>query len=225
MSQAGETARAYAKEHGDRFLDELRELLRIPSLSGDPAHAGDIRSAASWLADHLTALGAEHVEIMETAGHPLVFGEYTGAGPDKPTVLVYGHYDVVPASREDGWDTEPFEPTIKDGKVFARGATDDKGQLFIHVKAFEAFLKATGSAPVNLKFLLEGEEEVSSPNLLPVLLAHQDRFAADVCVISDSSMRTIETPAILHSLRGMTYIEVHVEGPRDDLHSGFYGGA
>ena len=225
MTAAGDSARAYASEHADRFLEELIELLRIPSLSGDPAHKDDIVACADWLAAHLIALGAENVQIMPTAGHPAVFGEYTGAGPDKPTVLVYGHYDVVPASKEDGWNTEPFDPVVKDGKVWARGATDDKGQLFIHVKAFESFLKGTGGSPVNLKFLLEGEEEVSSPNLLPLLLEHKDLFAADACVISDSSMPSIDRPAVLHSLRGMTYIEVNVEGPHDDLHSGFYGGA
>ena len=147
------------------------------------------------------------------------------AGPDKPTVLVYGHYDVVPASKEDGWDTEPFEPVVKDGKIWARGATDDKGQLFTHVKAVESYLKSGGEPPVNVKFLMEGEEEVSSPNLRPFIESHLDLLAADVCVISDSSMRTIDEPAITYSLRGMTYIEVTVEGPKDDLHSGFYGGA
>lgn len=225
MTAAGDAARTYADTNANRFLDELVDLLRIPSLSGDPAHKADIVACAEWLAAHLTAIGAENVQIMPTAGHPAVFAEYTGAGPDKPTVLVYGHYDVVPASMDDGWDTEPFEPVVKDGKIWARGATDDKGQLFIHVKAFESFLKGSGSAPVNLKFLLEGEEEVSSPNLLPLLLENRDLFAADACVISDSSMPSIDRPAVLHSLRGMTYIEVHVEGPHDDLHSGFYGGA
>jgi acetylornithine deacetylase/succinyl-diaminopimelate desuccinylase-like protein len=162
---------------------------------------------------------------MPTAGHPVVYGEWLGAGPGKPTVLVYGHYDVAPAALEDGWDTPPFEPVEKDGKIYARGATDDKGQLFIHVKALESYLKAGGGAPVNVKFLLEGEEEVSSPNLRPFLEAHLDLLGADVCVISDSSMRTIEEPAITHSLRGMTYVEVEVRGPTDDLHSGFFGGA
>jgi acetylornithine deacetylase/succinyl-diaminopimelate desuccinylase-like protein len=180
---------------------------------------------AEWLAAHMTGLGLE-ARVMETAGHPVVYGEWLGAGPDAPTVLVYGHYDVVPASKaEDGWDTEPFEPVEKDGKIYARGATDDKGQLFIHVKALEAYLKTSGAAPVNVKYLIEGEEEVSSPNLTPFLQEHLDLLACDVCVISDSSMRIIEEPAVTHSLRGMTYLEVHVDGPRDDLHSGFFGGA
>ncbi len=225
MTQASDTARAYSRTSGDRFLQELFEMLRIPSLSGDPAHAGDIRRMAQWLETHLSSLGLDKVEIMETAGHPVVYGEWLGAGPDKPTVLVYGHYDVVPAELADGWDSDPFEPVVRDGKVFARGATDDKGQLFIHVKALESYLKTGGAAPVNVKLLIEGEEEVSSPNLTPFIKEHLDLLRADVCVISDTSMRSIEEPAILHSLRGMTYIEVEVRGPREDLHSGLWGGA
>ncbi|HLT21720.1 MAG TPA: M20/M25/M40 family metallo-hydrolase, partial [Thermomicrobiales bacterium] len=139
---SSDRAREFSREHAERFRRELHELLRIPSLSGDPAHAADIRRAAEWLADHLRGIGAENVAVMETAGHPVVYGEWLGAGPDAPSVLVYGHYDVVPAAREDGWDTEPFEPVEKDGKIYARGATDDKGQLFIHVKAFEAYMQA-----------------------------------------------------------------------------------
>lgn len=222
---ASDLARAYSREHGDQFKSELFEMLRIPSLSGDPAHAGDVRKMANWLADHMAELGLDKVAVMETAGHPVVYGEWMGAGADKPTVLVYGHYDVVPASLEDGWDTDPFEPVERDGIVYARGVTDDKGQLFIHVKALEAYLKTSGTAPVNVKYLIEGEEEVSSPNLLPFIQDHLDLLAADVCVISDSSMVRIEEPAVTHSLRGMTYLEIHVDGPKEDLHSGFYGGA
>lgn len=224
MSQSSDAARAYSREHAERFRHELHELLRIPSISTEPAHAGDVRQAAEWLADHMRGLGVQNVQIFPTAGHPVVYGEWLAAGPDKPTVLVYGHYDVVPAAIEDGWETPPFEPVERDGKIYARGATDDKGQLFIHIKALESYL-ATGGAPVNLKFLLEGEEEISSPHLRPFVEAHLDLLAADVCVISDSSMRVIEEPAILHSLRGMTYVEIEVGGPADDLHSGFYGGA
>lgn len=225
MTSASDAARAYSRASGERFVQELEELLRIPSISTDPAHADDIARTADWLAAHLRDLGAANVAVMPTAGYPVVYGEWLGAGPDKPTVLVYGHYDVVPAALEDGWDTPPFEPVIKDGKIYARGATDDKGQLFIHLKALESYLKAGDGPPVNLKFLLEGEEEVASPNLRPFLEANLDLLKADACVISDSSMPTIDEPSIMHSLRGMTYIEVHVEGPHDDLHSGFYGGA
>ncbi len=225
MTLLSDAARAYAREHGERFRQELHEMLRIPSLSADPAHAGDVRRMAEWLADHFNSLGLDKVAVMETAGHPVVYGEWTGAGPDKPTILVYGHYDVVPALMEDGWHTDPFAPVEKDGKIYARGATDDKGQLYIHVKALESYLKTAGHAPVNVKMLIEGEEEVSSPNLVPFLKEHLELLRADVCVISDSSMRSIDEPAILHSLRGMTYAEIEVHGPSDDLHSGLWGGA
>jgi acetylornithine deacetylase/succinyl-diaminopimelate desuccinylase-like protein len=200
-------------------------MLRIPSIAGDPAHAGDIRRMAEWLAAHLHDLGLEDARVMPTAGHPVVFGEWRGAGPDAPTVLGYGHNDVQPAVMEDGWDTPPFEPVVKDGIIYARGATDDKGQLFIQVKALESYLKSGGVAPVNVKFLLEGEEEVGSPSLSTFIKANLDLIKADVCVISDSSMATMDEPAITHSLRGMTYIEVQVQGPKEDLHSGVWGGA
>ncbi len=225
MSTNSDKAREYSGSHAERFRHELHELLRIPSLSGDPSYAGDVRQTAEWLAAHLHALGLESARVMPTAGHPVVYAEWMGAGPDKPTVLVYGHYDVVPAAMEDGWDTPPFEPVEKDGKIYARGATDNKGQLFIHIKALESYLEACGGAPVNVKILLEGEEEISSPNLTPFIKEHLDLLKADVCVISDTSMRAIEEPAITHSLRGMTYIEVEVEGPKEDLHSGLWGGA
>ncbi len=220
-----DAAREWSRQQSERFQSELFEMLRIPSLSGDPAFAGDVRRMADWLASHMASLGLANVSVMETAGHPVVYGEWLGAGADAPTLLVYGHYDVVPAVMEDGWNTDPFEPVVIDGKVYARGSTDDKGQLFIHVKALEAWLATNGSAPINVKFLLEGEEEVSSPNLAPFIKEHLELLRADVCVISDSSMTRIEEPAITHSLRGMTYIEVDVQGPREDLHSGFFGGA
>jgi acetylornithine deacetylase/succinyl-diaminopimelate desuccinylase-like protein len=225
MTTASERARQYSRQEGPRFRDELFEMLRIPSLSGDPAHQPDIQRMAEWLAEHMRAVGVHNVQIMPTKGHPVVYGDWLGAGPDKPTVLVYGHYDVVPAQMEDGWNTPPFEPVEKDGKIYARGATDDKGQLFIHVKALESWLKTAGGTPVNIRFLLEGEEEVSSPNLLPFIQEHIDLLRADVCVISDTSMRSIDEPAIIHSLRGMTYLEIEVQGPSDDLHSGLWGGA
>jgi acetylornithine deacetylase/succinyl-diaminopimelate desuccinylase-like protein len=225
LTQASDAARAYARSNGERFRQELHEILRIPSLSADPAHASDLLQAAEWLAGQLSSIGVDNVAIMPTAGHPVVYGEWLGAGPDKRAVLVYGHYDVVPAALEDGWDTDPFEPVEKDGKIYARGTTDDKGQLFIHLKALESYLCSGEGSPVNLKFLLEGEEEVSSPNLRPFVETHLELLAADVCVISDSSMPAIDRPVVTHSLRGMTYIEIEVVGPHDDLHSGFYGGA
>jgi acetylornithine deacetylase/succinyl-diaminopimelate desuccinylase-like protein len=223
--QSSDAARGYSRTHGERFRHELHELLRIPSLSGDRAHAHDIMRAAEWLAGHLDILGVDNVQVMPTDGHPVVYGEWLGAGSDKPTVLVYGHYDIVPAAIQDGWNTPPFEPTEQDGKIYARGVSDDKGQLFVHLKAFESYVKTSGGAPVNLKFLFEGEEEIGSINLTPFLKAHLDLLKADLCVISDTSMRVIDEPVILHSLRGMTYMEVTVRGPSNDLHSGVWGGA
>lgn len=225
MAPSSDTARQYARTHAEPFRQELHELLRIPSVSTDPAHAGDVRRAAAWLAAHLRDLGIEHVQVLPTAGHPIVYGDWLGAGTDKPTVLVYGHYDVVPAAVEDGWNTPPFEPDERDGQIYARGVSDDKGQLFVHAKAFESYMKTVGRAPVNLKFLLEGEEEIGSLNLASFLRTHLDLLRADLCVISDSSMRVIDEPVILHSLRGMTYMEVTVQGPADDVHSGTWGGA
>jgi acetylornithine deacetylase/succinyl-diaminopimelate desuccinylase-like protein len=224
MTPSSDDARQYARTHAERFRTELDELLRIPSISTDPAHTAEMRRAAEWLAAHLDILGVEHAQVMPTGGHPIVFGEWQGAGKDKPTLLVYGHYDVVPAALEDGWDTPPFEPVEREGRIYARGVSDNKGQLFVHLKAVESYMK-TGGAPVNIKFFLEGEEEIGSPHLAPFLQEHLNRLRADVCVISDSSMPAVEQPVILHSLRGMTYLEVTVRGPSDDLHSGTWGGA
>lgn len=225
MPQESIAVRRYSRAHAERFRHELHELLRIPSVSTDPAYARDVQRAAEWLADHLDLLGAGNIRVVPTAGHPIVYGEWLGAGADKPTVLVYGHYDVVPAATEDGWETPPFEPTERNGDIYARGASDDKGQMFVHLKAFESYMKSAGGAPVNLKFFLEGEEEIGSPNLAPFLTAQHDLLQADLCLISDTSMRVIEEPVIIHGLRGMTYLEVTVRGPADDLHSGHWGGA
>ncbi|MCC6674977.1 MAG: M20/M25/M40 family metallo-hydrolase, partial [Thermomicrobiales bacterium] len=156
MSQPFDTARAYSREHGESIVGQLIEFLRIPSLSGSPDKAGDVAAAADWLAQNMRDSGIENVEVMPTAGHPVVYGDWLHAGDDKPTVLIYGHYDVVPASKADGWDTEPFEPVIHDGKIWARGATDDKGQLLTHIKAVESYLKSGGQPPVNVKYLMEG---------------------------------------------------------------------
>jgi acetylornithine deacetylase/succinyl-diaminopimelate desuccinylase-like protein len=220
-----DVARSYSRDHFDRFKTELIEFLAIPSVSTEPEHAPDMKRAAEWLANHLESIGAARVEVVPTAGHPVVYGEWMGAGPDAKTVLIYGHYDVVPADRADGWDSDPFSPVERDGALVARGASDDKGQLFTHVKAFESYLRGDGKPPVNIKFFFEGEEELASPNLAPFLNENLERLSADLCVISDTSMPALDEPAILHSLRGMTYLEVHVGGPKDDLHSGFWGGA
>ena len=225
MSKTSEKAQQYARQHAEKFQEELFELLRFPSISGDPAFKEDVERTAEWLVKHLHSLGIDNARVIPSAGLPVVYGDWLGAGPDKPTVLVYGHYDVVPAEMEDGWDTPPFEPVVKDGKIYARGATDNKGQLFIHIKAVESYLETSGEAPVNIKILLEGEEEIASPNLTPLIKEHLDLLKANLCVISDTSMRAIEEPSITHSLRGMTYIEIEIEGPKEDLHSGLWGGA
>jgi len=224
MISVTDQARQYARDHQQQFMQELFEMLRIPSLSADPAHASDIQRMAEWLRDHLTAIGATNVQIIETAGLPVVYGEYMGAGPDAPTVLIYSHYDVVPASLEDGWDTDPFEPVLRDGRLYARGVADDKGQMFTHFKALEAYLKTAGSAPVNIKFFADGEEEIASPHFADILRENLELLRADLCLISDTSMPSIDEPMILHSLRGMTYFEIHVDGPSADLHSGTWGG-
>ena len=216
----------YAAEHGDDFLQQLQDLLRIQSVSADKTHhSGDVREAALWLANDMRRIGLENVELINMEGHhPLLYADWLNAGDDAPTVLVYGHYDVQPAAVRDGWQTEPFEPVIKDGKLYARGASDDKGQMFAHLKAVEALFTA-GNCPVNLKFIIEGEEEISSAGLAKYVPANRDKLAADVCVISDTHILAKDQPSIVYALRGLIYWEVEVFGPSADLHSGAYGGA
>ena len=214
----------YAKENALRFREELHEFLRIPSVSTDAGYAEDVKRAANWLASNMRAAGLD-AKVIATRGHPLVYGEWLGAGADAPTVLVYGHYDVQPAAKEDGWDTEPFEPVERDGKIWARGATDDKGQVFAHVKAVEALLKAEGKLPVNVKFIIEGEEENGSQHITQYVADNLEQLAADVCVISDGSMPSITQPTIVYALRGISVMELRVTGPKQDLHSGMYGGS
>ena len=214
----------YLQAHLPRFRAELDDFLRIPSVSAKRDHDADTRKAATWLADRLRDAGLE-AELMETDGHPVVLGEWRGAGADAPTVLVYGHYDVQPPEPLEEWTSPPFEPTERDGRIYARGAADDKGQLYMHVKALEALLRTTGSLPVNVVVLAEGEEEVGSPNLVPFVERHDERLAADLVVISDTGMFAEGLPSLLFSLRGLAYFEIHVKGARSDLHSGEYGGA
>ena len=216
-------ALTYAKENAAAFRQQLFDLLHIPSVSTDPERAGAVREAAEWLADNMRRAGIENVAIMKTEGHPVVYGDWLHAN-NAPTVLIYGHYDVQPAVMEDGWDHDPFKPVERDGKVYARGATDDKGQAFTHIKAVESLLQAEGGLPVNVKFILEGEEEIGSPNLAPFIEAHKDTLAADVCIISDSGILTEDQPSIVYALRGLTALEIEVKGPSKDLHSGMYGG-
>lgn len=213
----------YVEANQQRFLDELFELLRFPSVSADPAYSDDVHRTAAYVAQKLKDAGAENVEICPTAGHPIVYGEKI-IDPDKPTVLVYGHYDVQPPDPLELWETPPFEPTVRDGKIFARGACDDKGQFYMHVKAFE-LMQATGILACNVKFMIEGEEEVGSDNLGVFVKANKERLAADVVLISDTAMISLDTPSLETGLRGLSYVEVEVVGPNRDLHSGVYGGA
>lgn len=218
-------AHEYARTNAERFRQQLHDLLRIPSVSTLPECAADVRRAAEWLADDMRRVGFETVEVAETAGHPIVYGEWMGAGANAPTVLIYGHYDVQPAEMVDGWSTPPFEPVEKDGKIYARGSTDDKGQVFAHIKAFESLMATNGTLPVNVKMLIEGEEEISSVNLGEFLTANKDRLKADVCVISDSAILSIDQPAIVYALRGLVYMELEVFAASQDLHSGAFGGS
>lgn len=215
----------YARSHQERFLEELKAFLRIPSISTQAEHRPDMIRAAVWLRDQLLATGFPRAEVMPTRGHPIVYAEWLAAGPDKPTVLIYGHYDVQPPEPFDLWRTPPFEPTVAGDSLFARGASDDKGQLYVHVKALEAFQQTTGAPPVNIKMIIEGEEEIGSPCLAPFIREHRDLLRADVALISDSHILGKDLPTIVYALRGMAYVEVEVTGPAGDLHSGIYGGA
>jgi acetylornithine deacetylase/succinyl-diaminopimelate desuccinylase-like protein len=215
---------AYIDANQQRFREELFDFLRIPSVSARSEHNQDTKRAAEWLAARTRELGMK-VELHETKGHPIVMAEYRAAGPQAPTILIYGHYDVQPVEPLELWQSPPFEPVVKDGKIFGRGSVDDKGQLYLHVKAAEAHVKTAGKLPVNLVMVFEGEEEVGSENLLPFIKAHAKQLACDAVVISDTAMLGPDVPSLDASLRGMTYCEIHVDGPSQDLHSGTYGGA
>jgi len=215
--------RRYVSENKQRFLDELFELLRFPSVSADPKFKADMLKTAEYVADKLKSAGADTVEICATAGYPIVYGEKI-IDNSLPTVLVYGHYDVQPPDPLDLWHTPPFEPTIRDEKIYARGSCDDKGQFYMHVKAFELMM-STNSLPCNIKFMIEGEEEVGSSNLGIFVNQNKERLKADVVLISDTSMISLEHPSLETGLRGLSYVEVEVTGPDRDLHSGVYGGA
>ena len=213
----------YLETHQERFLDELKELLKIPSISAQNEHQQDMQLCAEKTCFFLKEAGVNVTKIFQTKGHPVVYGEHI-IDPNLPTVLVYGHYDVQPVVPLDLWKTPPFEPTIIDGKIFARGACDDKGQFFMHVKAFEIMNK-TNSLPLNVKFIIEGEEEIGSIHLNDFIIEHKEMLKADVILISDTSMISLKTPSIDIGVRGLSYIQVEVTGPNRDLHSGTYGGA
>lgn len=219
----------YLEQNKDRFLNELLEILRIPSVSADSKYAEDVKRTAAFVAEKLKAAGADNVEICPTAGHPIVYGEKL-IDPALPTILVYGHYDVQPADPVELWHSPPFEPVIKqteehpEGAIYARGACDDKGQMYMHVKAFESMMN-TGALACNVKFMIEGEEEVGSANLGTFIKANKAKLKSDVVLVSDTSMIANDTPSIDVGLRGLAYMEVEVVGPNRDLHSGVYGGA
>jgi acetylornithine deacetylase/succinyl-diaminopimelate desuccinylase-like protein len=208
----------YQEKNKDRFLNELLELLRIPSISARSEHSGDMKTCAEAVKKRLLESGCDKVEIYPTAGHPVVYGEKISDAA-KPTVLVYGHYDVQPADPLDLWHSGPFEPVIKDGKIYARGSADDKGQFYMHVKALETLVQ-TGTLPTNVKFIIEGEEEVGSPNLATFVKANKSLLKADVILISDTSMLSMENPSIDIGVRGLSYIEVEVTGP--NVHSSLF---
>ena len=212
----------FQEANKDRFLEELLAFLRLPSISADPAYKEAVSQTAAFVKEKMKAAGIEQVEIYPTKGHPIVYGEKI-TDPSKPTVLVYGHYDVQPPDPIELWNSPPFEPVIKDGKIWARGACDDKGQMYMHIKAFES-MSASGNFPCNMKFMFEGEEEVGSANLGLFLEKYKEKLACDVIVVSDTSIIANDVPSITVGLRGLSYVEVEVVGPNKDLHSGVYGG-
>ncbi|HET6380015.1 MAG TPA: dipeptidase [candidate division Zixibacteria bacterium] len=220
-----EAALSYLQQHADEHLRGLDEFLRIESVSADPERDAEVRRAAQWIVDELTRIGVENARTHETSGHPIVTGDWLHAGPDAPTVLVYCHYDVQPADPLDEWVRPPFEPRYEDDIVYARGSGDDKGQLYMHLKAAEAWLQGAGRLPVNLRFFFEGDEEVGSLPVEQFIAQHPELLAADICVVSDTDMQDDEgTPAITYGLRGIAYWQMKVSGPFQDVHSGTYGG-
>jgi acetylornithine deacetylase/succinyl-diaminopimelate desuccinylase-like protein len=208
----------------DRYLDELKAFLAIPSISALPQHADDVKRCANWCADEMRRIGMQNVKLVDTPGNPVVYGDWLGA-PDAPTILFYGHYDVQPVDPLELWESPPFEATIRDGEIYARGSADDKGQVFMHFKAIEAHLKQNGKLPVNMKIILEGEEEVGSVNLDNFIRDHKSELGADVVVISDSPMFARGVPSICYGLRGLVYFQIDLRGSSTDLHSGSFGGA
>src|SRR5574339_293018 len=208
----------------DRYVEELKQYLAIPSISALPQHTADVRRAAEWTGEALKSAGLQNVRLIDTPGNPVVYGDWLNA-PGKPTILFYGHYDVQPVDPVDLWTSPPFEATVRDGEIYARGAADDKGQVFMHIKAVEAHLKKNGSLPLNIKFFIEGEEEVGSVHLDNFIAAHKQELAADVVVISDSPMFDRGIPSICYGLRGLTYFQIDMRGTKSDLHSGSFGGA
>ncbi len=214
----------YLETHKERFLSELFDFIRIPSVSAEPKYAGDVRKAAEWVAKRLEAAGAENLRIMETGGHPVVYADYLHAGPHKPTILLYGHFDVQPPDPLALWETPAFEPSVRDGRIYARGASDDKGGMFTPIIGFEAMLKTTGKLDINIKFCFEGQEEIGSPQLESFLENHKDKFACDYIFSADGLQWSESEAMIVLGLKGMAKLEIDVYGPSSDLHSGLHGG-
>lgn len=215
----------YLRNNQEKHLSELIEFLKIPSISSEKEHDADTRKCGEWITNHLKNIGFKNAALQETDGHPILYAEWLEAGSDKPTVLIYGHYDVQPVDPLNLWDSPPFEPVIKDGKIFARGTADDKGQLFAHIKALEAHFAVNGKLPVNVKLLIEGEEECGSDNLDKFILENKDKLSCDTVLISDTEWFADGLPSICYSLRGIAFVEVELTGPNRDLHSGTFGGA
>ena len=214
----------FINSNRDRYVDELKAYLAIPSISALPEHTADVRRCSEWTAEELRRVGLQNVRLIETPGYPVVYGDWLGA-PGAPTILFYGHYDVQPVDPLDLWESPPFEAAVREGEIYARGAADDKGQIFMHFKAVEAVMKQVGRLPVNIKFILEGEEEVGSAHLDEFVRQHKDQLAADVVVISDSPMFDRGVPSICYGLRGLVYFQIDLRGTKTDLHSGSFGGA
>ncbi len=214
----------YIENSKSRYLDELKTLIAIPSVSTNPENKPDVERCAKWVADHLTTIGMNNVQIFPTQGHPVVYGDWLGA-PGKPTLLIYGHYDVQPVDPLNLWTSPPFEATIRGDNLYARGSADDKGQVFIHLKSIEAFMKNTGSLPINLKLIIEGEEEIGSEHLPTFVSEHKDLLKADLVLISDTAMFAKGVPSVCYGLRGLAYMQIDLTGPSKDLHSGSFGGS
>jgi acetylornithine deacetylase/succinyl-diaminopimelate desuccinylase-like protein len=214
----------YIENNKERYLNELKELLSIPSISTDDGHNPDVQKCARWIADHLAGVGMKNTQIFQTKGHPIVYSEWLEA-PGAPTVLFYGHYDVQPVDPIELWTSPPFQPTVRGDNIYARGSADDKGQIFIHFKSVEAFLKNKGKLPLNIKMIIEGEEEIGSNNLETFIEEHCSKLQADLALISDTSMYGKGIPSVCYGLRGISYMQIEVTGPNRDLHSGSYGGS
>ena len=214
----------YVNNNNKRYLEELKSFLAIPSISTDPERKNDMGKCADYLVEHLITIGMHNVKIFPTEGHPIVYADWLHA-PDSPTILIYGHYDVQPAEPLELWTSEPFNPTVREDKIFARGATDDKGQVMIHLKSLEAFLKVRSELPLNVKMIIEGEEEIGSTHLEKFIKEHKELLNSDLVVISDTAMFAKDVPSVCYGLRGLSYMQIDIVGPNRDLHSGSYGGS